>query len=158
MAADQLEIGGEGQRALRPADRDDLIFDRLAHHLQHARAEFGQLVQEQHAAVRQGDLARVGLVAAPHQPGMADGVVRRAERPVADQGHFRRQLVGDGVNAGHVQRLVDGSCAAGCPAWPRQQGLPGARAGRPSARCGQKTVAFSVTLADVLFEGHPENV
>ena len=68
--ADELEVGREGQRALRPADGDGFVFHRLAHHLQHAHAKLGQLVQEEHAAVGQADLAGVGLVAAAHQPGV----------------------------------------------------------------------------------------
>ena len=44
--------------ALRLADGDDLIFDRLAHHFQDARAKLGQLVQEKHAAMGEGDLCQ----------------------------------------------------------------------------------------------------
>ena len=63
-----------------------LVFDRLAQDFQDALAELGQLVQKEDAAVRQRDFARVGHVAAADQPGMADGVVRGAERPRTDQG------------------------------------------------------------------------
>ena len=79
--ADQLEIGREGQRALRARDGHGLVFHGLAQDFQHARAELGQLVQEEHAAVGQGDLAGVGVVAAADQPGKGDGVMRGAERP-----------------------------------------------------------------------------
>ncbi len=40
----KVEIGGEGDGAVRPADGDDLIFHRLAQHPQHARVELQQLV------------------------------------------------------------------------------------------------------------------
>ena len=55
--------------------------------------------------MRQGDLARVGPVAPSHQPGMADGVMRGAERAVPDQRRIRWKLVGHRVNAGDVQGL-----------------------------------------------------
>jgi hypothetical protein len=83
-----LEIGREGQRALGARDGNDLIFDGLAHHIQHARPELGQLLQEEHAAVGQGDFAGMGLVVAAHQPGVGDGVMRGAERTAAHQRHI----------------------------------------------------------------------
>jgi len=43
---DQLKIGWEGQRALRPADGHNLVFDWLAQHFQHAHPEFGELIQK----------------------------------------------------------------------------------------------------------------
>jgi Right handed beta helix region len=70
--------------------------------------ELGQLVQEQHAAVCQRYLARVGPVAAAHQSGVADGVVRGTEGAVLDQWHVRRELVSHRVDAGHIQRFLDG--------------------------------------------------
>ena len=90
----QHEVGGESQRTLGTTDSNDLILDGLAHHFHDARSELGQLIQEEHAAVRHGDLTRVMKVAAAHQAGMADGVVRGAERAAAHQGHIRRELVG----------------------------------------------------------------
>ena len=42
-------------------------------------------VQKEHAPMGQADLSRAGPVSAAHQPGMGDGVVRRAEWPVTDQ-------------------------------------------------------------------------
>ena len=59
-----------------------LVFHRLAHDFQDAHAKLGQLVQEEHAAVGQRDLAGMRLVAAADQPGVADGVVRGAEGAV----------------------------------------------------------------------------
>jgi len=57
--------------------------------------------------VCQGDLARVGQVSAADQPGVGDSVVRGAKRAIADQGHVWWELVGDLVNAGHVQGSID---------------------------------------------------
>jgi hypothetical protein len=73
--------------------------------------------------VGERDLARVGLVAPAHQPGMADGVMRGAERPVLDQGRIRGKLVGHRVNAGDVQGLVDGHARQDARHGARQQGF-----------------------------------
>ena len=62
-----------------PAQRDDAVLQRLAQHLEHVPAELGQLVQEQHAAVGQADLAGARDRPAADQAGVADGVVRRPE-------------------------------------------------------------------------------
>ncbi len=126
MAAISWKLAGKGQRALGAADGDDLVFDGLAQHFQDARAELGQLIQEEHAAVRQRDLAGVRPVAAAHQPGVADGVVRGAEGAVADQRHIRRELVGHGVDARHIQGFVDGHARQDARQGARQQGLAGA--------------------------------
>ncbi len=72
----QLEIGRKGEGAMRPADGDDLVLQRLAHDLQHPRAELGQFIQEQDPAVCQGDLTRSWPIAPTHQPGMTGGVMR----------------------------------------------------------------------------------
>ncbi len=50
---DQLEVGREGQRALRPADGHKFVFERLAQYFQDTRPKLGQFVQEEHAAVGQ---------------------------------------------------------------------------------------------------------
>ena len=121
----QLEIGGESQRALRPADGDDLVLDGLAHHFQDTRAELGQLVQEEHAAVRQGNLAGMRPVAPAHQPGMRDGVVWGAEGAVLDEGGVRRELVGDRIDAGHVQGFLDAHARQDTGHGACQQGLAG---------------------------------
>ena len=89
-----MKLAGKVSEPGGAADGDDLVLQRLAQHLQHARAELGQLVQEEHAAVRQADLARARPVPAADQAGVADGVVRRAEGAVADQ-----RVVGGSMSA-----------------------------------------------------------
>jgi hypothetical protein len=87
MAATSIKLAGKVSvpwarlmvTRLRP-----LGVQRLAQHLQCALAELGQLVQEQHAAMGQADLARSRPLPAAHQPGVADGVVRGAEGPQLD--------------------------------------------------------------------------
>ena len=68
------------------------ILQRLAQHLQHVARELGQLVEKQHAVVRQADFARPRHAgAAADQAGVGDGVVRRAERPLVQQSRAGRQ-------------------------------------------------------------------
>jgi hypothetical protein len=74
-----------------------------------------------------------------HQPGVADGMVRGAEGMVLDQGCVRRKLDSHRINAGDVQGFVAGPTRQGA----RQQG-------RREVYLGQKTVAFSLTLATAL--------
>jgi hypothetical protein len=50
-------VGGKGQRASGAADGDDAVFERLAQHFERALVEFGEFVEEQHAAMRQTYLA-----------------------------------------------------------------------------------------------------
>ncbi len=88
-----------------------------------ARAELGQLVQEEHAAVGQGDLAGVRPVASADQPGVRDGVVRGAEGAVLNEGGVRRELVGDRIDAGHVQGFFDAHVRQDARDSTRQQGL-----------------------------------
>jgi len=123
----RLEVRRESQRALRPADRDELVFDGLAHHFQDARPELGQLIQEEHAAVCQRDLAGMGPVPAAHQASMADGVVRGAEGTVADERYIGRELVSHGVDARHIQRFFDAHARQDARHGARQEGLACAR-------------------------------
>ena len=52
-------------------NRDLAVFQRLTQRVQHARIEFRQLIQKQHALVRQGDFAWPGAHAAAGQRGHA---------------------------------------------------------------------------------------
>ena len=90
----QLEVGAKGQRPLRAADGDHLVLHWLAHHFQDARSELKKFIQKENAAMRQRDFAGVGNVPAADQPGVADRMMRRAERSLADQWHPGRELVG----------------------------------------------------------------
>ena len=54
-------------------------------------------------------------------------MVRRAEGPGADERDIRRQLVGDGVDAGHIQGFVDGHARQDGGQRAGQQGLARAR-------------------------------
>jgi len=53
--------------------------------------------------VREGDFAWVRPVTAADQSGMADGVVRRAEGSVLNQGEAGGKGIRDGIDAGDIQ-------------------------------------------------------
>ena len=63
----------------------------------------------------------------------------------------RRKLIGHSIDAGHTQGLIDGHARQDAGDGTRQQGLAGTW--RPDQHYGQQTVAFPLTLADVLFFG-----
>lgn len=65
---------------------DDLArLERRAQGIQRLRRIFRELVQKEHAIVREGGFARPGAQAATGQRGHGGGVMRRTERPVAGQ-------------------------------------------------------------------------
>jgi translation elongation factor P len=62
-----------------------MVLQRLAHDFQGALGELRQLIQKQHAAVGKADFAGPRDMAAADETGVADRVVRRAERAILDQ-------------------------------------------------------------------------
>ena len=105
---DEHKVGREGERPGGAADGDDAVFEWLAQRLQVARAKFGQFVQKEHAPVRHADLPWPRPATAAHQPGMADGVVRRPEGSGADQRLAVGERIGHRVDAGDIERLAQG--------------------------------------------------
>ncbi|MHC2672044.1 hypothetical protein ACVI1J_004207 [Bradyrhizobium diazoefficiens] len=75
--------------------RDLAVLQRLAQRIQHARIELRQLVEEQHALMRERDLAGLGVHAAAGERGHAGGMMRRAERAPRSQ-RTAFDLAGDG--------------------------------------------------------------
>src|SRR5919202_4606336 len=100
------EGGREGQRHRRAADRHAPVFERLAQDFEDGAVELGQLVEEEHPVVRQGDFAGARDGPAADQPRVADRVVRRAERPLGDQPRAPGQP-GDRMNLRQLQRGLE---------------------------------------------------
>ncbi len=123
----QREVGREGERPRRPGDHHLVILHRLAEHFERAPVELGQLVQEQDPAMGQTDLPRLRPASPAHQAGVADGVMRRAERPMAHQGRLRRQHAQDAVDLRHLQGFVDGHRGENGGHRAGQERLSGAR-------------------------------
>ncbi len=80
-----MKLAGNVVLDQRPGDRHRAIFQRLAEHFQRAAVELGQLVEKQHAVVRQADFARRGNRSAADEAGVADRMMRRAIRPRGQQ-------------------------------------------------------------------------
>ena len=126
------------------------VLQRLAHHLQHVAAEFGELVEKQHAAVRERHFAGHGVRTAAQEAGVRHRVVRRAERTARHKRLARLQHARDGMDARDLQRLLrrEGRQDGRNP--PREHRL--ARAGRADhqevvpARHGHLDRALRVVL------------
>lgn len=101
---DQLEVGGEVGMPCRARDGDVAGFHRLAQHVQHAAVELGQLVEEQHAAMGQRDLAGARHAAAAHQRRAGGGVVRGAKRPPLPL--LDVEAAGQRLHGGRFQRFL----------------------------------------------------
>ena len=67
------------------AMRHRAVLQRLPQHLQHIARELRQLIQKQHAVVRQLHLTRPWHRAPADQPRIGDRVMRRAKRPMPHQ-------------------------------------------------------------------------
>jgi hypothetical protein len=75
----QHEARRKAERHGGARDGHRVIFERLAHDLEHVARKLRQLVQKEQAVVGQRNLAGAGNDAAADQAGVGDGVVRRAE-------------------------------------------------------------------------------
>ena len=105
---DQHEPAGEGDRAVDARDGHGAVLQRLAQHLHGAAGKLGQLIEEQDAVVREGDLAGARYRAAARKAGGGDRVVRGAERPVFDERRVVRQQARDRVDLGGLHALRKG--------------------------------------------------
>ena len=89
-----------------PRDGDDAVFERLAEGLQHRAWKLGQLVEQEHATVRERDLARTRARTASDDRGSRSAVMRRAKRGHGDERPVRREEPGNRVDAGDLERLL----------------------------------------------------
>ena len=105
IAAASMKRAGKRQRHRGARNRNRAVFQRLPHHLQHVARKLRQLVEKEHAVVRQRNFSGARYGAAADQSRVADGVVRRAERPHAHQSIARVQHSGHAVNLGRLQRF-----------------------------------------------------
>ena len=101
-------------------------FQRLAQAVEHAALELGQLIEEQHAQMCEGDLAGPRLGAAADQRRHRGRMVRAAEGAAALQ-LAALQLAGDGGDHRNLQRLGRGEIGQYASQCGRQQRLAGAR-------------------------------
>ena len=101
---DQLEAGGVGDVVVGARDRDPAGLERLAQRFEDRAAELRQFVEEEHALVRERDLARPGMHAAADHGRDRGRVMRAAKRPALGQAAVVQQAR-DARNHAHVQDL-----------------------------------------------------
>ena len=135
---DEHEVGRKRRAVERAGDRHRAVFERLAQHFERLAVELGQLVEEEHAVVGERDLARRGRRAAADQAGVADRVMRRAERADGQQRLARLQAADRTVDARGFDRFgtAAGRAGSSASAW-RASSCP-SRAGRASAGCARR--------------------
>ena len=128
IAPIRMKVGWEGQRHVGARERHRRFFERLAQHFEHVARKFRQLVQEQHAVVRQADFAgprRSG--AAADQPRVRYGVMRRAKRPPRQQSDPARQQSRDAMDLRGLDRFLKRQRRQDAGESFREHGLAGAR-------------------------------
>src|SRR5687767_11544624 len=79
--ADEREVGGKGDAAVRACYHHASVLHGLTQRLERVAREFEQFVEKQDAVVRQTDLAGSWRAAATDQPGRGHGMMRRAKWP-----------------------------------------------------------------------------
>jgi len=99
-----LNARGERHVAVGARDLDLAGLERLPQRIQHRPLEFGQFVEEQHAQMREADLARPHLEPAPDQSRHRRRMMRAAERPRARQ-PAAVERSGDARHHRHLERF-----------------------------------------------------
>jgi hypothetical protein len=104
----QLESRREHCLSFDPRDADRPVLERLSKRFERGTGKFGELVEEEHAAMSERCLSRPRARASADDRRHGGGVVRRSEGRIGQQRPFPRQHSGDRVDSGHLQRLVVG--------------------------------------------------
>lgn len=127
--SDQHKAGRVIDRELCPGYGNLSFFQGLPHNLKHGALKLRQFVQKKYAVMRKGDFSRLRIGSTADHGGIADGVVRRAERPDGHERLGSRQLSGNGVDLSSLERLshAQGRQNGGQPLG--KHGFPGT--GRP---------------------------
>src|SRR5205823_8490331 len=94
---DELKARWKAHAPGRTRNEDLSVFERLPQRLERRALELRQLVEEQHALVREARLAGTKLRAAADDRRRRSAVVRRTERRVADERMVGIDQPGDGV-------------------------------------------------------------
>ena len=124
--ADQHEPCGERRGAGRACYANQALLEWLPQHVERAPRELAHLVEEQHAFVREADLAGTGELPSADERDVRDGVVRRAERPLREEADPRRQQPRDRVHRARLQCLVERQRRQDARHAPRHHRLAGA--------------------------------
>src|SRR6058998_2095223 len=73
------QLRWKSEAACRARHGDLPVFERLAHYFQRRSLKLGQLIEKEHAVVRDAYFTGIRKRAAAEQPNVADGVMRVAE-------------------------------------------------------------------------------
>src|SRR5439155_3657554 len=129
----------------------DAVLERLAKRFEDVAPELGELVEEEDAAMRERELARTRIAAAPRQRGRGRAVMRRAERSPREESRAGGQAPRDAPDARHLERFLARERRQDAGEPPREHRLAGAwRAGEEevvSARRGELESAAGEELA-----------
>lgn len=68
--------------------------------------KFGKLVEKQHAVVREGNFAGLGIRPSAYQPDLRNSVVRRAKRALKPAGLAPARKARGGIYAEYLQKLL----------------------------------------------------
>ena len=123
----QHESRGKRRRSRGPRHRDTSFLNRLPQRFEHASLEFCELIEKQHAVVREAYLARPRHFAAANHGWLGDRVMRSAKRPLCDQRGPDRKRAGDGVHGCALERLVEVERRKNSGKTPRHHRLATAR-------------------------------
>ncbi len=129
---------GKARADHRAGDVDAALLERLPQRVDRRRREGADLVEEEHPAVREAHLARPRDAPAAHEARGRDGVVRGAERAPRDQRTARVEQPGHRVDAGDLDRLVQGQRRQDAGQAAREHRLAGAGRARASASSGRR--------------------
>jgi hypothetical protein len=121
--ADHEEPRGEDGGACGASHGHGAELERLAEHFQGAAVELGHLVEKEHAVVREADLTGTGDRSASCQRDIGDRVVRRAERPQAEQAAWRQDTC-HRMDRARLERLLEGERRKNPRGSPRHHRLP----------------------------------
>ena len=130
---DELEPRRKRRLARRARDVDAARFERLAQHFEHPAIPLRQLVEEQHAVMRERDLAGPRIAAAADQRDRGGRVVRRAKRappPVVGTKSGRSAIAARRIRAPRPR-----TAAAAVPADAAPASICRCPAGRSSTGC-----------------------
>jgi hypothetical protein len=106
---DQGEARRVAHRDPGAGDEDRSILEWLAQGLQDTAVEFGELIQEKNAVVRESDLPRPReAVSSSDHPCVGDGVVRGAERWLCYQRGILSKEPCDTIDPCHIEGLIEG--------------------------------------------------
>ena len=142
---DELEPRREDRVPADAGDRDDAVLERLPERLEDGARELGQLVEQQHAAVRERDLAGPRRRAASDDRRRGRSVMRRAKRRDGDERPTVRKQAGDRVDPRHLERLLPRERREDPRKPPREHRLP--RSGRAGEAGGCAAPAAAISSA-----------